>query len=127
MEVCTLRKSIDVGTAKRSATSCARSFAAAPAVGRAAIEAKLQKTYALGSAAADVQVKCPGRGAGSCDSDSEPSLRKAFMSDFKVIVRNNGPYRLEGEGITICDQEGRCMRSRRAHCRFPVPLWALGQ
>ncbi|MPY90935.1 MAG: CDGSH iron-sulfur domain-containing protein [Luteitalea sp.] len=29
------------------------------------------------------------------------------MGDFKVIVRNNGPYRLEGEGITICDQEGR--------------------
>ena len=31
----------------------------------------------------------------------------ASMADFKVIVRNNGPYRLEGEGITICDQEGR--------------------
>jgi CDGSH-type Zn-finger protein len=29
------------------------------------------------------------------------------MGDFKVFVRNNGPYRLEGEGITICDQEGR--------------------
>ena len=29
------------------------------------------------------------------------------MGDFKVIVRNDGPYRLEGEGITICDQEGR--------------------
>ena len=29
------------------------------------------------------------------------------MRDFKVIVRNNGPYRLEGEDITICDQEGR--------------------
>jgi hypothetical protein len=29
------------------------------------------------------------------------------MGNFKVIVRNNGPYRLEGEGITICDQEGR--------------------
>ena len=29
------------------------------------------------------------------------------MPDFKVIVRNSGPYRLEGEGITICDQEGR--------------------
>jgi CDGSH-type Zn-finger protein len=29
------------------------------------------------------------------------------MSDFKVIVRNNGPLRLEGEGITISDQEGR--------------------
>ena len=29
------------------------------------------------------------------------------MGDFKVIVRNSGPYRLEGEGITICDQEGR--------------------
>ncbi len=29
------------------------------------------------------------------------------MGDFKVIVRNNGPYRLEGEGITICHQEGR--------------------
>ena len=28
------------------------------------------------------------------------------MSDFKVIVRNNGPYRLEGD-ITILDQEGR--------------------
>ena len=29
------------------------------------------------------------------------------MPDYKVIVRNNGPYRLEGEGITITDQEGR--------------------
>ncbi len=29
------------------------------------------------------------------------------MPNFKVIVRNSGPYRLEGEGITICDQEGR--------------------
>lgn len=28
------------------------------------------------------------------------------MSDFKVIVRNNGPLRLEGT-ITVCDQEGR--------------------
>jgi CDGSH-type Zn-finger protein len=28
------------------------------------------------------------------------------MSDFKVIVRNNGPYRLEGE-ITILDQDGK--------------------
>ena len=27
------------------------------------------------------------------------------MSDFKVIVRNNGPYRLEGD-ITICDEAG---------------------
>ncbi len=28
------------------------------------------------------------------------------MSDFKVIVRNNGPYRLEGD-ITIVDQDGK--------------------
>ena len=28
------------------------------------------------------------------------------MSDFKIIVRNNGPLRLEGE-ITLCDQDGR--------------------
>jgi CDGSH-type Zn-finger protein len=28
------------------------------------------------------------------------------MSDFKVIVRNNGPLRLEGD-ITLVDQEGR--------------------
>ncbi|HJS59821.1 MAG TPA: CDGSH iron-sulfur domain-containing protein [Vicinamibacteria bacterium] len=28
------------------------------------------------------------------------------MSDFKVIVRNNGPLRLEGD-ITILDQEGK--------------------
>jgi len=28
------------------------------------------------------------------------------MSDFKVIVRNNGPLRLEGD-ITIVDQDGR--------------------
>jgi len=27
------------------------------------------------------------------------------MSDFKVFVRNNGPYRLEGD-ITLCDQDG---------------------
>ena len=29
------------------------------------------------------------------------------MADFTVNVRNNGPYRLEGEGITIRDQDGR--------------------
>jgi len=28
------------------------------------------------------------------------------VSDFKVIVRNNGPLRLEGD-ITIVDQDGR--------------------
>jgi len=28
------------------------------------------------------------------------------MSDFKVIVRNNGPLRLEGD-ITILDQDGK--------------------
>ncbi len=28
------------------------------------------------------------------------------MSDFKVIVRNNGPYRLEGN-IELCDQDGK--------------------
>ena len=28
------------------------------------------------------------------------------MSDFKVIVRNNGPLRLEGD-ITILDQDGQ--------------------
>jgi CDGSH-type Zn-finger protein len=28
------------------------------------------------------------------------------MSDFKVIVRNNGPLRLEGD-ITIVDQDGK--------------------
>jgi CDGSH-type Zn-finger protein len=28
------------------------------------------------------------------------------MSDFTVIVRNNGPLRLEGN-ITICDQDGQ--------------------
>lgn len=28
------------------------------------------------------------------------------MSDFKVIVRNNGPLRLEGD-ISIVDQDGR--------------------
>lgn len=27
------------------------------------------------------------------------------MSDFKILVRNNGPLRLEGD-ITLCDQEG---------------------
>ncbi len=28
------------------------------------------------------------------------------MSDFKIIVRNNGPLRLEGD-ITIADQDGK--------------------
>jgi CDGSH-type Zn-finger protein len=28
------------------------------------------------------------------------------MSDAKVIVRNNGPLRLEGEDIVISDQDG---------------------
>ena len=44
------------------------------------------------------------------------------MSDYKVIVRNNGPYRLEGEGITIVDQEGRpyglAGRSVVSLCRY---------
>jgi CDGSH-type Zn-finger protein len=42
------------------------------------------------------------------------------MSDFKVIVRNNGPLRLEGD-ITLVDQEGRPFglagRSAVALCR----------
>lgn len=29
------------------------------------------------------------------------------MAEFKVIVRNDGPLRLEGENMTIYDQEGR--------------------
>ena len=43
-------------------------LAAAPAVGRAAIEAKLQKTYAARLRAAGVQVKCQRRGVGSGDN-----------------------------------------------------------
>jgi CDGSH-type Zn-finger protein len=29
------------------------------------------------------------------------------MANMKIIVRNNGPLRVEGEGIEIQDQEGR--------------------
>ena len=29
------------------------------------------------------------------------------MPDIKIIVRNNGPYRVEGDGITITDEAGR--------------------
>jgi CDGSH-type Zn-finger protein len=29
------------------------------------------------------------------------------MTDTKVIVRSNGPLRLEGDNITICDEAGR--------------------
>jgi CDGSH-type Zn-finger protein len=29
------------------------------------------------------------------------------MADIKVTVRNNGPYRIEGDGITILDESGR--------------------
>jgi CDGSH-type Zn-finger protein len=29
------------------------------------------------------------------------------MANVKIIVRNNGPLRVEGEGIEIQDQEGR--------------------
>ena len=28
------------------------------------------------------------------------------MSESKIIVRNNGPLRVEGEGIVLLDQEG---------------------
>ncbi len=28
------------------------------------------------------------------------------MTDTKVVVRNNGPLRLEGDNITICDEAG---------------------
>jgi CDGSH-type Zn-finger protein len=30
------------------------------------------------------------------------------MTDTKVTVRNNGPLRLEGDNITICDESGQC-------------------
>jgi CDGSH-type Zn-finger protein len=29
------------------------------------------------------------------------------MSESKIIVRNNGPLRVEGEGIVLLDQDGR--------------------
>lgn len=29
------------------------------------------------------------------------------MANLKIIVRNNGPYRVEGEGIEILDQDGK--------------------
>ena len=29
------------------------------------------------------------------------------MADSKVIVRNNGPLRIEGDNIQICDQDGK--------------------
>ena len=29
------------------------------------------------------------------------------MSDVKIIVRNNGPLRVEGDGILVVDQEGK--------------------
>jgi CDGSH-type Zn-finger protein len=29
------------------------------------------------------------------------------MSDVKIIARNHGPLRIEGDGFTIHDQEGR--------------------
>ena len=29
------------------------------------------------------------------------------MSDVKIIVRNNGPLRIEGDGFTVHDQEGK--------------------
>jgi len=28
------------------------------------------------------------------------------MSDIKVTVRANGPYRVEGDGIKVCDEAG---------------------
>ena len=28
------------------------------------------------------------------------------MADTKIIVRNDGPYRVEGEGIVLTDQDG---------------------
>ena len=32
------------------------------------------------------------------------------MADTKVIVRNNGPYRLEGDNIEITDQDGNVFK-----------------
>jgi len=29
------------------------------------------------------------------------------MPDTKIMVRNNGPLRLEGDNITLCDETGR--------------------
>ena len=29
------------------------------------------------------------------------------MPDTKITVRNNGPLRLEGDNITLCDESGR--------------------
>jgi len=28
------------------------------------------------------------------------------MADTKIVVRNNGPYRIEGENIVLTDQDG---------------------
>jgi len=30
------------------------------------------------------------------------------MSDSRVIVRNDGPLRIEGDNIQICDETGKC-------------------
>ena len=32
------------------------------------------------------------------------------MADTKVIVRSNGPYRLEGDNIVITDQDGNVFK-----------------
>ena len=29
------------------------------------------------------------------------------MADIKIVVRNNGPYRIEGEGIVLTDEAGQ--------------------
>ena len=29
------------------------------------------------------------------------------MAELKITVRNNGPLRIEGDGFTVCDQDGK--------------------
>jgi CDGSH-type Zn-finger protein len=33
--------------------------------------------------------------------------KEAGVADSKITVRNNGPLKIEGDNITICDQDGK--------------------
>ena len=49
------------------------------------------------------------------------------MSNVKIIVRNNGPLRVEGDGIEIVDQDGKAFGLAGRTRGVALPLRALGE
>jgi CDGSH-type Zn-finger protein len=48
--------------------------------------------------------------------------KEARLADSRIIVRNNGPLRIEGDNIVLTDQDGKSLRPRRPRRRLALPL-----